>query len=46
MSRFQNFGMWNNRIEIEVFEAIEHILKSPKHVDVLNTVIEFNRKPE
>lgn len=44
--------MWNDGIEIEVFEAIQHILTSrtgrkiPKRVDVLNTVIEFNRKRE
>ena len=46
------FCCLNCLFQVEVFEAIQHILMSqarwkiPKRVDVLNTVIEFKRKWE
>ena len=46
------FCRLNCLFQVEVFEAIQHILTSragwkvPKRVNVLNTVIEFDRKQE
>ena len=46
------FCRLNCLFQVEVFEAIQNTLTSralwkiPKHVDILNTVIEFNRKRE